>query len=76
MASILLVVVALGFSAKNAFAALAALTMAGVALSISLRAERSLADHEPGLSRSRGELHLTGVHRDFVSAVEAAPVGD
>jgi len=74
--SIAFIVVALAFSAKNAFAALAALTLAGVALAISLKAERSLAAHEPELSRSRGELHLAGVHPEFVRAIEAAPAAD
>jgi len=71
MAAIALVVVALGFSARNAFLALTALVLSGVVMAISLRAERSLADHEPGLSRSKGDLLLTGVHPNFVRAVES-----
>ena len=70
-AAIALVVVALAFSARNAFIALAALILSGVVMAISLRAERSVAEHLPGCSQSRGELLLTGVAPGFVEAVES-----
>ena len=70
--AIALVVVALGFSARNAFLALTALILSGVVMAVSLRVERSLTEHEPGLVRSREGLTLTGVHPEFARAVEAA----
>ena len=73
MVAIALIVVALAFSARNAFIALAALVLSGVVMAISLRAERSLADHLPELSRSKGELVLSGVDPGFVRAVESQP---
>lgn len=73
MAAIALIVVALAFSARNAFIALGALVLSGVVMAISLRAERSLADHLPELSCSKGQLVLHGVDPAFVHAVESQP---
>lgn len=74
--AIALVVVALAFSARNALIALTALILSGVVMAVSLRAERSVAEHLPGLTRSKGQLVLTGVDPGFVRAVETEVTGD
>lgn len=71
-AAIALVVVALGFSAKAAFIALTALVLSGLVMALSLKFERSVAEHQPGLRQTRAGLTLTGVHPEFVAAVEAS----
>lgn len=69
-AAIALIVVALAFSARNALIALTALTLSGVVMAISLRAERSVAEHLPVCSRSKNQLVMTGVDPAFARAVE------
>lgn len=70
IAAMVSIVVALALSAKSPFMATGFLILGGVAMAISVRAEHKVKVFQPELSRSGGSLRLSGVHENFVRAVE------
>lgn len=68
--AIILIIISLGLSAKNPLLAVMFLVAGGVAMAISVRAERKVQQLQPGVERAGRSLRLLGVHEQFAAAVK------